>query len=194
MESGMRHFQRFTVACVVAAFSSIALAADGGQAPARSSAALGNPLWSVTLDQLPATRERPLFSPSRRPPPRPEAPRLEMAAAIPPPAPRQPPSVALVGIVTDADGTWALVHAGGSEKITRARLGDQISGWKVSEIASRRLVLSSDDRSVSFALFAHMEAQGPAAKSPAEGTPVAKTPVVRMQALAQGRPDRRTGH
>src|SRR5258708_33146709 len=29
----------------------------------------GNPLWAVPLDALSMTRERPLFSPSRRPPP-----------------------------------------------------------------------------------------------------------------------------
>src|SRR5262245_45321462 len=44
--------------------------------PARPAAALapdrtlsGNPLWAIPLRQLPATRERPLFTPSRRPPP-----------------------------------------------------------------------------------------------------------------------------
>jgi general secretion pathway protein N len=31
----------------------------------------GNPLWGVTLHSLSATRERPIFAPSRRPPPAP---------------------------------------------------------------------------------------------------------------------------
>jgi hypothetical protein len=187
----MRHIQMLVVAGVVA-FRSIALAADtGGEAAARPSAAPGNPLWALTLDQLPATRERPLFSPSRRPPPRPQ--RVESVAALPPPAPRQPPSVVLLGIVSDADGTWALIRAGGAEKTTRARLGDEIAGWKVSEIETRRLVLSSDDRSVSFALFAHMGgASDPGAKRPADSAPVVRTPDTRMQTFAQER-DRR-GH
>jgi general secretion pathway protein N len=187
----MRYFQ-IVLTCLVA-FRSLALAADApGEAAVRPSAALGNPLWAVTLEQLPATRDRPLFAPSRRPPPRPEAPRVEITAAIPAPAPpRQPPSVVLMGTVTDADGTWALVRAGGSEKVTHARLGDEISGWKVSEIEARRLVLSSADRSVSFALFAHMGgANDPGRRNPADSVPVARTPDTRAQSFAQER-DRR---
>jgi general secretion pathway protein N len=189
----MRHFQLWMVAGVVA-FRSIALAADtGGGAAAWPSAAPGNPLWAVTLDQLPVTRDRPLFSPSRRPPPRPQAPRVETVAAVPPPAARQPPSVVLLGIVTDADGTWALIRAGGADKITPARLGDEIAGWKVSEIETRRLVLSSDDRSVSFALFARTGgASDLGAKKPADSAPVVRTPDSRIQTFAQER-DRR-GH
>jgi len=36
-------------------------------APARTLSA--NPLWGIPLTQLPGTRDRPIFSPSRRPPP-----------------------------------------------------------------------------------------------------------------------------
>jgi general secretion pathway protein N len=187
----MRHFQLWMVVAV-AAFRSIALAADaGGEVAARPGAGPGSPLWVVTLDQLPATRDRPLFSPSRRPPPPPQAPRVETVAAVAPPAPRQPPSVVLLGIVTDADGTWALIRAGGADKIKSARLGDEIEGWKVSQIETRRLVLSSDDRSVSFALFAHLGASDSGAKKPADGAPVVRTPD--MQTFAQER-DRRGGH
>jgi hypothetical protein len=189
----MRHFHLWMVAGVVA-FRSIALAADtGGEAAVRPSATPGNPLWAVTLDQLAATRDRPLFSPSRHPPARPQPPRVETVAAVPPPAPRQPPSVVLLGIVTDADGTWALIRAGGADKITPARLGDEIAGWKVSEIETRRLVLSSDDRSVSFALFARTGgASDLGAKKPADSAPVVRTPDTRIQTFAQER-DRR-GH
>ena len=186
----MRHIQLWMVVAV-AAFRSVALAADsGGEASARPGAGPGSPLWAVTLDQLPATRDRPLFSSSRRPPARPQPPRV---AAVPPPAPRQPPSVVLLGIVTDADGTWALIRAGGADKITPARLGDEIAGWKVSEIETRRLVLSSDDRSVSFALFARTGgASDSGAKKPADSAPVVRTPDSRIQTFAQER-DRR-GH
>jgi len=47
--------------------------------------------------------------------------RVEAAvAAIP--APSHPPSVVLLGIVMEANGPWALVRAGGSDKIMHARL------------------------------------------------------------------------
>jgi hypothetical protein len=183
----MKYLQVCLVACVVA-LRSMALAADaGGEAPARSSAVHGNPLWAVSLDLLPATRDRPLFSPSRRPLPPPESHRVETAAAIPAPSP--PPSVVLLGIVADPKGAWALVRAGGSDKIVHARLGDAIAGWKVSEIESRRLVLSSEDRSVSFALFARI-----GAKNSADSAPVARTSDARGQSFAQEqRIDRRSG-
>lgn len=183
----MKYLQVCLVACVVA-LRSMALAADaGGEAPARSSAVHGNPLWAVSLDLLPATRDRPLFSPSRRPLPPPESHRVETAAAVPAPSP--PPSVVLLGIVADPKGAWALVRAGGSDKIVHARLGDAIAGWKVSEIESRRLVLSSEDRSVSFALFA-----GIGARNSADSAPVARTLDARGQSFAQEqRIDRRSG-
>jgi hypothetical protein len=46
-----------------------------------------------------------------------------------------------------------VVRSGSSDKVIRARLGEEIEGWQVAQIESRRLVLSHDDRSVSFALF-----------------------------------------
>jgi hypothetical protein len=191
----MRHFQLCMVGCV-AALLSVVLAADaGGDAWVGSSAVPGNPLWAVTLDRLPATRDRPLFSPSRRPPPPPppQSRRVETMAAIAAPGP--PPSVVLLGIVTDANGAWALVRAGGTDKIVHARLGDEIAGWKVSEIEPRRLVLASDDRSASFALFAHMGAKNSADSAPVAkaSVPVARTANARAQSFAQEGIDRRSG-
>src|SRR5216684_625555 len=37
--------------------------------PAVESSTPGNPLWALPLKQLSTTRDRPIFSPSRRPPP-----------------------------------------------------------------------------------------------------------------------------
>src|ERR1700739_4453914 len=50
--------------------------------PITQSAPTGNPLWGIPLRVLTATRERPLFSPSRRPPAPPA-----VAAPAPPPRP-----------------------------------------------------------------------------------------------------------
>src|SRR4051812_9893598 len=62
----------------------------------------GNPLWSVPLSVLTATQERPIFSASRRPPPRAVAgPRIEPAIvpAAPAPAEIEHPPFALIGAV-----------------------------------------------------------------------------------------------
>src|SRR5262249_27063735 len=63
--------------------------ADGGPSlaqPAAASEPSANPLWAIPLRQLTATRERPPFSPSRRP--------RAALAAKPPPAPAPPPKPA----------------------------------------------------------------------------------------------------
>jgi hypothetical protein len=187
----MSHSQRLCLIASVLVLRSIALAADPA-APAEpavpaeptSDAALVNPLASRPLDALSATRDRPLFAPSRRPPP-PSAPvvrAIEAAPAAP------PPSVVLLGIVTEANGARALLRTAASGQVVRARLGDEIGGWKVTQIESRRLVLSNDDRSVSFSLFARTGARNTAGRALAE-TP----PDPQIQNVAQERIDRRSG-
>jgi len=116
--------------------------------------AADNPLAAQRLDDLSATRDRPLFSRSRRPPP-PPPPVVERVA--PPPPPVAPPSVVLLGVVKDENGALALVRSGSANEVIRARVGEEIEAWKVTEIEPRRLVLSHDDRLVSFALFANQK-------------------------------------
>jgi hypothetical protein len=130
-----------------------ALPAEGGQ----GGAALPSPLAAQPLDRLSATRERPLFSPTRRPPPPPPP---VVSAPEPPPPPPPPPNVALFGIVMDGDEAHAVVRTGPADKIMRVRVGDEIGGWKVAEIEGRRLVLSLDDRTATFMMFAGNSANG----------------------------------
>jgi hypothetical protein len=116
---------------------------------------LANPLEAQPLDRLSATRERPLFSPTRRPTPPPPPPPSEAApvAVVP-----QPPNVQLFGIVMDDEGARAIVRAG-TEKVDRVQIGDDIGGWKVSQIEGRRLVLSLDGRFATFTLFSNDNSQ-----------------------------------
>jgi type II secretory pathway component PulC len=118
-----------------------------------------SPLAAYPLDRLSATRNRPLFTPSRRPPAPAPAP---MVAAAPPP---QPPKLILFGIVMDSDEARAVVGVGTGEKTRRVRIGDDIGGWKVTQIEERQLVLSLDDRSATFTLFSSQHA-GPGAAQP----------------------------
>src|ERR1700674_1101012 len=65
----------------------------------------GNPLWAVALELLSVTRERPLFSPSRRPP----QPPVVVAPQIPPanpPKPAEPdyPLLVLMGTIVGESG------------------------------------------------------------------------------------------
>jgi type II secretory pathway component PulC len=100
-----------------------------------------------SLDQLSATRDRPLFSPTRRPP----APPPIVVPVAPPPAP--PPDVALLGVVMDGDDARAVVRVGQEAKTIRVQIGDDIGGWKVGQIEARYLVLLLNGRTAKFGMF-----------------------------------------
>jgi hypothetical protein len=54
-----------------------------------------------------------------------------------------------LAIVSDGGVAQAVVRTDESDKAIRARLGDAIAGWTVTQIEPRRVVLSIEDRSVS---------------------------------------------
>jgi len=116
---------------------------------------LANPLEAQPLDRLSATRDRPLFSPTRRPTPPPPPPPPEQASVAVVP---QPPNLTLVGIVVDDEGARALIRSSAT-KADRVQIGDDIGGWKVAQIDGRRMVLSLDGRFATFTLFSNENAQ-----------------------------------
>ena len=76
----------------------------GARSNAEPPATAGNPLWALPLERLSITRERPIFSPSRRPPT--PAPTYVAPVAVRQPAtPPEPerPAVSLIGTVIGAD-------------------------------------------------------------------------------------------
>jgi hypothetical protein len=134
-------------------------AATGDAAPQRRIAArtgdaavepppAGNPLWTLPLKQLSMTRERPIFSPSRRPPP-PPAP-----AYIAPVAVRQPakaaeperPTVSLLGTIigASAEDRIGLFLEKGTQNIVRLRAGEDHQGWVLRLIKAREVTLVKD--------------------------------------------------
>jgi type II secretory pathway component PulC len=126
-----------------------ALAADSSpQRDVHPGAAPVSPLAAQeSLDQLSATRDRPLFSPTRRPP----APPPVVVPAAPPPPP--PPEVALLGVVMDGDDARAVVRVAQQAKTIRVQIGDDIGGWKVGQIEARYLVLLLNGRTAKFTMF-----------------------------------------
>ncbi|MGA2127082.1 MAG: hypothetical protein ABSG76_13115 [Xanthobacteraceae bacterium] len=178
-----------TVAACGATFASFADAAGGAQARPASDASnvpgfavSGNPVAEIPLDRLSATRERPLFSPSRRPPFRREpAPMVHVEQAPPPPPPITPPSVALYGIVVGLQGPRAFIATGPSERIVRVRPGDDVDGWRVTAISERRLVLSRADLSATFTLFSPENAGRTARPGSVQPIPTLVAPRTRIR-------------
>jgi general secretion pathway protein N len=106
----------------------------------------GNPLWSVPLSTLVATRDRPIFSASRRAPQRAvAASSSEQVAAPPPSTVMDRPPLALVGaIVGDRDSIAVFLDLN-SQKIVRLRLGEAHSGWVLSSVLGREVTLKKAD-------------------------------------------------
>jgi hypothetical protein len=177
----MRHAQSLWLAGLVLCASAPALAGDPSSP--QSSTVRDNPLAAWALKLLSDTRDRPLFSPSRRPPPAP----LPVAQLVAPEPEMPPPSIVLLAIVRDGGLAQAVVRTAEADNAIRARVGDEIAGWRVTQIETRRLMLSSGDRSVSFALFAGMDRKGAASRG---GPPT--SPDVE-QNVARQRENRRTG-
>jgi len=111
---------------------------------------LDNPVAAVRFEQLSATREKPLFAPDRHLPVKPP---IVMPPAPPPPPPAAPPQVSLLGVVIDGNGPRAVIRSDPSGKNIPLRLGDDVAGWRVTEIEDQQLVLSLDDRSFAVKLF-----------------------------------------
>lgn len=89
--------------------------------------------------------DRPLFSPTRRPPPAPAAP-LDAPAmpALPPPT----PNLTLSGVITGGGGGVALLRRPQDSAPVHVALGGTVDGWTVAEIRPRAVVLRRDTNSV----------------------------------------------
>jgi hypothetical protein len=104
-----------------------------------------NPLWAIPLSRLTFTRERPLFSPTRRP-------RPLLAKAKPAPGPIAPPakpaeaekpSLSLVGTIAGAaaDGIGLFVNTA-EKTVVRLKTGDNHKGWILRAVRPRQVVLA----------------------------------------------------
>ena len=113
----------------------------------------GNPLWGITLDSLNATRERPLFSPSRRPPAPPVIPpKVEpVKVAAPPPPPEQPP-FNLLGVVAGSSDGYAVLINTTTHDIVRLRTGEGRDGWILQSVTSREAVLKKNQQTAVISL------------------------------------------
>ncbi|WP_316161779.1 hypothetical protein [Bradyrhizobium sp. SZCCHNRI20481] len=113
-------------------------AAASVQVPAGTSA---NPLWGVPISALSATRDRPIFSASRRPP-LVAAPVMVMRAP-PPPPPREPerPNLQLVGTVIGDEESFGIFVDASSQASLRLRVGASHEGWVLQSLRPREASL-----------------------------------------------------
>lgn len=109
----------------------------------REAPAPGNPLWRLPLKEFSTTQERPIFSPSRRPPPL--LPTYVAPVEVRQPAkPREPerPTIALAGTIIGTDGyRGAVFRDTSSQDVLRLRVGDNYHGWVMLLITPREATL-----------------------------------------------------
>ena len=110
---------------------------------AASAAGTANPLAGLDKEALRDITERPLFAPSRRPPPFP-APVAAAPVVAPPPAPSTP-DYTLVGIIRDGDRAIALLRSRSDGRNLRIEAGDMVGGWRIATVDARSVRLKHAD-------------------------------------------------
>ena len=114
----------------------------------------GNPLWTIPLSQLAVTRDRPIFSPSRRPP----APVVAAPIYVPPPAPRiakaepERPPLTLVGTIAGENDAIAVFVLQGTGTTIRLHPNESHEGWVLRSVQGREATLQKAGASAVMAL------------------------------------------
>jgi general secretion pathway protein N len=101
-----------------------------------------NPLWPIPLKSLSSTRDRPLFTPSRRPP-APPAPNVEPVPTmvVSPPAAPQSPRLELIGLVAGKRNRVAVFVDEVTREVVRLRPNEGHDGWILRSIDGRAAIL-----------------------------------------------------
>ena len=124
---------------------------DRTRAPAaKPAAAYGNPLWAIPLATLSISRQRPLFTPSRRPP----APPPPVVIAAPPPQPVQPArapeperlQLALIGTVVGSAESIGVFLDQPTQRLIRLKTGEEHAGWVLRAVRPREVTLEKGAR------------------------------------------------
>lgn len=110
----------------------------------------GNPLWATPMSSLKATRERPLFSSSRRPPvvvnaaPVPSKP---LAVAAP-----SRPRLLLVGAIAGETESMAIFIDETTKSVVQLKTGESHAGWELQSVSRQQVLLLNEGQTVILAL------------------------------------------
>lgn len=105
-----------------------------------------NPLWGIPLSVLKETRDRPLFSPSRRRSAAPAVGRPVRVTKAVSPAAAPKPALDLVGTVEGNSEGYAVFIDTTTHSIVRLKTGEGRDGWILRSVSEREVVLYNNDR------------------------------------------------
>jgi hypothetical protein len=127
--------------------------APAAPAPVAERALSANPLWAIPLSALSGTRDRPIFSASRRPIPPAVAPAaVPKVAAVPRPREPERPQLSLVGTIASGDEGFGIFLEQSTKAALRLKVGDDYQGWKLRSVHGREATLEKDQQVVTLAL------------------------------------------
>jgi general secretion pathway protein N len=131
--------------------------APPGEAARKPGLTSSNPLWAVPLSSLTATRERPIFLPSRRPYASPVAAARQHVEPVKPPPPAQParPLLALVATVIGDSQSMAVFSDTTTGDTIRLRIEEGHAGWILRSVKGREAKLQKDGEIAILALPPH---------------------------------------
>ena len=122
-------------------------------APVAERALSDNPLWGIPLTQLPVTRDRPIFSSSRRLPPPAVAPdAVPKVAAVPKPSEPERPQLSLLGTIASDDEGVGIFLDQSTKAVLRLKVDEDYQGWKLRSVQGREATLEKDQQVVTLAL------------------------------------------
>jgi general secretion pathway protein N len=155
-------------------------------APVPERALSANPLWAIPLTALSGTRDRPIFSSSRRPPPPAVAPAaVPKVAAVPKPREPERPQLALLGTIASDDEGFGIFLDQSTKAVLRLKVDEDYQGWKLRSVQGREVTLEKDQQLVTLAL--PQPAVGQAASEVRPPPAYAGKP---LSVTSQPRPDR----
>jgi general secretion pathway protein N len=126
--------------------------APAAPAPAPERALSANPLWAIPLSALSGTRDRPIFSSSRRPPAAGVAPAAVPKVAMPKPREPERPPLSLVGTIAGDDEGFGIFLDQTTNAALRLKVGEDYQGWRLRSVQGREAILEKDQQSVVLAL------------------------------------------
>jgi hypothetical protein len=144
---------RSTSACI-ALVSLLIAAPAAGQTQAPPAEAELRALPWLKLEDLSATRDRPLFAQSRRPP---ASPPLAVAAPVAAPqeeaAPDPRPNLSLRGIIRQESATLVVLEDNAKSESIVVRSGDTYGRWRVTAISDDAVKLADGAEELRLELF-----------------------------------------
>jgi hypothetical protein len=120
--------------------------------PAPERALSANPLWGIPLTSLSGTRDRPIFSPSRRPPAVAVAPAVAPKVAAVKPRERERPQLNLVGTIASSDEAFGIFLDQSTKAALRLKIGEDYQGWKLRSVQGREATLEKDQEVITLEL------------------------------------------